>query len=331
MMKVNAFMPVLMCSALLVACGSDNKKDEEPATTDTVKEFTAVAAKGELLKYTVNESKKTYRYEVIDSAFGLNGKTGGGTYKVADDGALTVSDSPNSKMYLLPNGLVLGAVTEEFTYAGIKARQTTPFLGIQNPVEDLATGAGKYNYIGQFCGHKSSICTDYGTFQIKADATWVKCDREDKSDAADCNKRETGTMEHLGDGRWQLMRSGRHIGTALMFKSGEQKVSLIDLRDYSAAGLGTGIIFASSQQPITDSDNIGTWFYNDDSGRGGIAKVEKGFYTLNKDDHKNKYTFTNNDPWNGMQTSPAKERSIFTGAGVFVSELNGSLLFGIKK
>lgn len=320
---------VVFSAALIAGCGSDNKKSD-----DNVREFTAVAAKGELLRYSVNESKKSYRYEIIDSAFGLNGKTGSGTYKVEADGSLTVSENAagsQSKMYLLPNGLVLGAITEEFTYNGVKARQTTPFLGIQNPVEDLNAGAGKYNYIGQFCGHQSSICTDYGTFQIKADATWVKCDRENNADEASCNKRASGTMEHLGDGRWQLMRNGRHIGTALMFTSGDQKVSLIDLRDYSSQGLGTGIIFASSQQPVNDGDNVGTWFYNDDRGRGGIARVGKNDYAVSSDDFKRKYSFTNNSPWVGFQTSPANERSIFTGAGVFVSELNGSLLFGIKK
>ena len=321
-------LSIVLSAAVLVGCGSDKNDSSDP---DKVREFTAVAAKGELLKYTVNESKKTYTYEIIDSVFGLNGKTGGGTYKVAADGAITVSDSPNSKMYLLPNGLVLGAITEEFIFAGVKAKQTTPFLGIQNPLEKLSDGAGKYNYIGQFCGHKSSICTDYGTFQIKADASWVKCDREDKSDEASCNNRVAGTMEHLGDGRWQLMHNGRHVGTALMFKSGSQKVSLIDLRDYSSGGMGTGIIFASSQQAITDGDNVGTWFYNDDRGRGGVARVEKGHYTVSSDGHKSKHVYSNNKPWLGMQTSPANERSIFTGAGVFVSELNGSLLFGVKK
>lgn len=327
-MKIIQLLTACACSVLLVACGGASKSADK---ADTVREFTAVAAKGELLKYSVNETKKTYRYEVIDSAFGLNGKTGGGRYTVAADGALTVSDSPDSKMYLLPNGLVLGAVTEEFTFAGVKAKQTTPFLGIQNPLEKLSDGAARYNYIGQFCGHKSAICTDFGTFEIKTDSTWVKCDRDNKTDTASCNNRATGTLEHLGDGRWQLMRNGRHIGTALMFTSAGQKVSLIDLRDYSSQGLGTGIIFASSQQSISDDDNTGTWFYNDDRGRGGIAKVEKGYYTVSTDGHKTKHAYRNNTPWLGLQTSPAGEHSIFTGAGVFVSELGGRLLFGVKK
>lgn len=328
MMYSKSLLTAVIASAALVGCGGDNDSKDKP---DVVKSFTSVAAKGELLRYTVNETKKTFEYEIIDSAYGLNGKTGSGTYKVAADGSLTTSDAPNSKMHILPNGLVLGTVTEKFGSINV----TTPFLGVENPLEKIADGAGKYNYLGMFCSHTSSFCTDYGTFQIKADSTWIKCDKDNNSDKPeDCTNKEDGTMEHLGDGRWQIMKGGKWVGTALMFKSGEQKVSLIDLRDRSADGMGVGMIFASSQKTITDADNAGEWFYNDTTGDSGIAKVVNSSYTTSDDDHKKKYEFTNNSPWIGMQTSKeagSDDHSIFTGTGVFMSEQDGHMLMGLKK
>lgn len=319
MMK-KILLTALFASVALVGCKFNNSKDDK---AEKVTQFTAVAAKGELLKYTVNEKDKTYSYEIVRSAYGLNGKTGKGTYKIDKNGALTTSDSPNSKMYILPNGLVLGALTE--TFAGVKV--TTPFLGVQNPVNDLNEAEGKFNYIGLFCGHRSSICTDYGTIQIK-DNTWTKCDRDNNSDSEKaCHNREKGTLEFLGNGRWQFMLDGRSAGTLLMFKSGNQKISLVDLAD--PTGMGVGLIFASSQQEITNKDNVGEWFYNDTSGNSGIAKVVEDHYTLSG--YSGKFSYTNNSPWVGMQTSPIGEKSIFTGSGVFISEVKGSVLFGIKK
>lgn len=322
-------LTAIIASTALLGCGSEDKKE---SSSDVVKTFTSVAAKGELLRYTVNETKKTFEYEIIDSAYGLNGKTGSGTYKVAADGSLTTSDAPNSKMHILPNGLVMGTVTEKFGPINV----TTPFLGVENPLEDIAEGAGKYNYLGMFCSQNTSkLCTDYGTFQIKADSTWIKCDRDNNSDKPeDCSKKEDGTMEHLGDGRWQIMNEGKWIGTALMFKSGGQKVSLIDLRDSSIDGMGIGMIFASSQKVITDADNNGEWFYNDTNGISGTAKVIKNSYTTSEDNHKEKYEFTNNSPWIGIQTSKEEssdDHSIFTGTGVFMSEQDGEMLIGLKK
>jgi hypothetical protein len=106
----------LALMGLLVACGggggSSSSTPAAPATqaTGVSGTYTVSAAAGEVLSYTVDTSALTYSYTITHSAYGLEGKTGSGTLTKNSDGSYSPSESPTSKVYALPNGLLMGAV-----------------------------------------------------------------------------------------------------------------------------------------------------------------------------------------------------------------------------
>src|SRR5262245_27826422 len=154
---------LLAVGALLASCGGGG-------SSNSATQYTSVAMAGEMLTYTIDPVALTYSYTITESAFNLNGKTGSGTLVKNVDGSYSPSGIPNARFVILPNGLLLGAVRENFG-AGVI---TVPIIGLSNPVSTLNALAATYNYMHRGC-LATACATDTGTFVIAANGTWSSC------------------------------------------------------------------------------------------------------------------------------------------------------------
>lgn len=313
---------LLAATAALVSCGGGGN------SAAAVK-FTSVAMAGELLDYTLDPVNLTYTYTITESQFGLNGKTGSGTLVRNLDGSYSPSGAPNTRVVILPNGLLLGAVREQFGAAVV----TVPIIGISNPVATLSAIAGTFNYMHRGCLNVA-CATDYGTFAIAANGTWASCPTANPGAGACPAGGRSGTLNALGGGRWQLIEGSVNIGTALGFNSGAQNVLLIDLKDTRAGGLGIGLVVGASQLTMTPAQTDGTWIAGSSNGHWAIFTASGSNITVNWFDGftvNASTTFTANLPWTGMATSAAGGVGFLAGAGVYVLETAGGYAeIGVK-
>jgi hypothetical protein len=315
---------VLAMGALLASCGGGG-------TSGSPTQYTSVAMAGELLTYTVDPVALTYSYTITKSAFNLDGKTGSGMLVRNADGSYSPSGIPNARIVILPNGLLLGAVRENFG-AGVI---TVPIIGMSNPVSTIAALAATYNYMHRGC--LSAVCaTDTGTFVIAADGTWSSCPSANLA-AGNCpagGGGRAGTLVSLGNGQWQVMEGTANVGTAIGFNSAGQNVLLIDLRDLRAGGLGIGLVVGSQQATLTPAQTDGIWIAGTSNGNWAVFTASGSTITVtNVDGVPVNVTgsFTGNSPWQGMATTNAGGLGFLAGNGVYVLETaNGYAELGVK-
>jgi hypothetical protein len=315
---------VLAMGALLASCGGGG-------TSGSPTQYTSVAMAGELLTYTVDPVALTYSYTITKSAFNLDGKTGSGMLVRNADGSYSPSGIPNARIVILPNGLLLGAVRENFG-AGVI---TVPIIGMSNPVSTIAALAATYNYMHRGC--LSAVCaTDTGTFVIAADGTWSSCPSANLA-AGNCpagGGGRAGTLVSLGNGQWQVMEGTANVGTAIGFNSAGQNVLLIDLRDLRAGGLGIGLVVGSQQATLTPAQTDGIWIAGTSNGNWAVFTASGSTITVtNVDGVPVNVTgsFTGNSPWQGMATTNAGGMGFLAGNGVYVLETaNGYAELGVK-
>jgi hypothetical protein len=315
---------VLAMGALLASCGGGG-------TSGSPTQYTSVAMAGELLTYTVDPVALTYSYTITKSAFNLDGKTGSGMLVRNADGSYSPSGIPNARIVILPNGLLLGAVRENFG-AGVV---TVPIIGMSNPVSTVAALAATYNYMHRGC--LSAVCaTDTGTFVIAADGTWSSCPSANLA-AGNCpagGGGRAGTLVSLGNGQWQVMEGTANVGTAIGFNSAGQNVLLIDLRDLRAGGLGIGLVVGSQQATLTPAQTDGIWIAGTSNGNWAVFTASGSTITVtNVDGVPVNVTgsFTGNSPWQGMATTNAGGMGFLAGNGVYVLETaNGYAELGVK-
>src|SRR4051794_12618515 len=163
-MKRNLFS-ILLFVVVISGCGGGGGGGTPSSATS----YTAVAMAGELLTYSLNTTNLTYSYTITESQFGLTGKTGSGTLIRNGDGTYSPAGIANAKLIILPNGLLLGAIRE--TLNGTPT--TIPIIGMSNPVSDVNSAAGTYNFVQRAC--LAGCFTAFGTFQISPGGTWISC------------------------------------------------------------------------------------------------------------------------------------------------------------
>jgi len=315
---------LLALGATLASCGGG---DSPSAPV----QYASVAMAGELVTYTVDPAALTYSYTITESQFNLTGKTGSGTLVRNLDGSYSPSGIPNARIVILPNGLLLGAVRENFG-AGVV---TVPIVGISSPVSTVSALAANYNYMHRGC--LSAVCaTDIGTFVINANSTWASCPGADIGSGASCPAGgRSGTLVSLGNGRWQVMDGGTNVGTALGFSSAGQNVLLIDLKDVRVGGLGIGLVVGAQQVTMTTAQTDGLWIAGTSAGHWAVFTTSGSNITLNSLDGLPvtgvSGTFTANSPWQGVATTNGGGMGFLAGNGVYVLETgNGYAELGIK-
>ena len=315
---------LLALGALLASCGGGGSSSQ--AT-----QYTSVAMAGELVTYTIDPVALTYSYTITESAFNLNGKTGSGTLVKNGDGTYSPSGIPNARFVILPNGLLLGAVRENFG-AGVV---TVPIIGLSNPVSTLNALAATYNYMHRGC-LLAACATDTGTFVINANGTWQSCPEANLAAGGQCPANgHSGTLVSRGNGLWQVMDGQTDVGTAIGFNSAGQNVLVIDLKDGRTGGLGIGLVVGSQQASLSTTKTDGIWIAGTSNGHWAVFTASGTTITLNNLDglpiSNISGSFTPNSPWLGMATTNGGGTGFMAGNGVYVLETaNGYAELGVK-
>jgi hypothetical protein len=353
------------CAMLLASCGGGgggSSSSSTPTTTSPAPSatYTASAAAGEVLSYTVDTTALTYSYTITYSAYGLTGKTGSGTLTKNSDGSFTPSESPTSKVYALPNGLLMGAV--KLTVAPGKT-QVVPIMGVQNPLTTLSDLNGTYNFISQSCPSATTgvpsignnCSTNYGTVKL-SNGSYYQCSKVNITSSPSCysaggNNGSQGTMTSLGGGLYKYIKSGSSSVSyilAFLAPNGD-KVIIGDLNDPVVSGVGYGYgQFIGSSQPTSDltstqfaSQANGTWYYHEIysdinnpynvSMNSGTHVITGGAYT--NSDGSPSGTTTLNSPWAGFvatNQSNSAGYSLLAGTGVYVWRNNDVRIDGYQ-
>jgi hypothetical protein len=314
---------LLALGAMMASCGGGDAPGNPTP-------YTSVAMAGELLTYTVDPVKLTYSYTITESQFNLNGRTGSGTLVRNLDGSYSPSGIPNARIVILPNGLLLGAIRENFNGAVI----TVPIIGMSSPVSSIGALAATYNYMHRGC--LSAVCaTDTGTFVIAATSTWSSCPAANPGTGSCPANGRSGTLVSRGNGLWQVMEGTTDVGTAIGFNSAGQNVLLIDLKDGRAGGLGIGLVVGAQQTTMTSAQTDGVWIAGTSNGHWAVFTASGNTITLNNFDGlpigNVSGTFAANTPWQGMATTNGGGMGFMAGNGVYVLETgSGYAELGIK-
>ena len=299
--------------------GSTSSSPTVSSVSSGSRTYSATAGIGEFVTYSVNLDSLTYSYTIVDSAFGLGGRSASGALTRNADGTYTPAGFPSSeaRVLALNNGLLLGAIRENFG-AGVV---TVPVIGVSNPIATLSEAAGVYNFVEYVC--QLGICASFwGTFQLQADGSYRTCLFQDFS--ASCPINTTGILNSLGNGKWQIAQSGLGVlGAALMFRSSSssQKVLLIDLH----APFAKGFVVGAEQTPIQAADyEAKTWvsaffsparsvahtFTTGTDGVGAFAQPAESSAKVRLDV---------NSPFTGFITTSTGERAVLAGTGVYAA------------
>lgn len=291
--------------------------------------YTSAATPGELVSYTVDTGALTYAYTITESQYGLTGQAGSGTLTALGNNGYALSNIANSRIQILPNGLMLGAIRHNFG-AGVT---TVPVMGLSNPVSTLASVAGTYNYISRGC--VSGTCgTAYGTLQISAIGTWNYCT---SGNLAGCTATGSGNLTAQGNGKFTVYDGGTTVGTLVAMASSVsgQNVLIIDLKDprTSAPTLGKGIVVASTQAAVNTTLTNGSWYAAGSNGGYGSFNITGGnitYTSINGSASSATDSVTFESPWTGMATS-ANGKALLAGYGVYMfAGSSGYLELGMK-
>lgn len=328
----------VLLGSLLFACGggggggsSSSSNTSSTSSTGISSTYTSSGSIGEVLDYTINTAVNpaTYSYRIIKSAYGLTGNTGSGVLTSNSDGSYTPSDSPNSKIYALKNGLLVGGV--KLNIGGTNT--VVPLLGVDSPITSTGAMAGTYNYISTNCTSNANgyptypnCSTSYGTLKILADGAYVECIAVNVTDVPSCRS-STGSITSLGNGLFEYIRSGSSNKNYLLglTASNGQNVLIIDFNDPSGYGYGQA---TASTQPTTNYVSgaaDGTWFANSNSNSSGRVTISGSSFSSVYTGGSNSGTFTWNSPWIGMvATSGSTDTgyALLAGTGVYVYRSN---------
>ena len=330
--KLNLIL-ALVITSFLSACGGGGSSSSTSSTSATgiSSTYTSSGSIGEVLDYTINTTVNpaTYSYTIIKSAYGLTGVTGSGTLIPNSDGSYTPSDSPNSKIYALKNGLIVGGV--KLNIGGTDT--VVPLLGIDTPITSSGAMAGTYNYISTNCTSNANgyptypnCSSSYGTLKILANGTFVECISVNITAAPSCSN-STGAITNLGNGLFEYIRNGSSNKNYLLglTASNGQNVLIVDLNDPSGYGYGQAI---ASTQPTTNyvsGDADGVWFANSNTNSSGRVTISGSSFSSIYTGGSNNGSFIWNNPWIGMvATSGSTDTgyAILAGTGVYVYRSN---------
>src|SRR6185369_12028381 len=321
-MKKLAVLPTLMCSLLLVSCGSDSSSSSPPtsvtpAASGVSQTYTATATAGEILTYTIDTNALTYSYKVIFSAYGLTNKIGNGTLTLNSDGSYAPSEAPNSKVYALQNGLLIGAVN--LLLNGVQ--RVVPIVGVSNPISTAPSLAGTY----------TGCQTTYGTIQVDKAGGYTSCDKFNISNGTGgCAFLTTGTLSLLANGVWVATRTGStNTNYFVAFTApGGQNGLLINLNDPGVEGYGYGVVVGSTQAAYHKDLVDGTWYFMATKEGAGSLSIAG---TSISDSFGNTFTATFDSPWTGMASLNNGGHALLAGAGGYAYADPTVFELGMKK
>jgi hypothetical protein len=311
---------------LITGCGGgggDNTSADN-STPVVQKTYVSSATAGEVLKYSVDTSAKTYSYEILQSAYGLQGSKGSGTLFSNSDGTYSPSESPGSKILPLKNGLLLGNV--KLNMGGTS--RDVPIFGMENPSTTSSDIAGIFNFITIQCSSQSngiySNCNSlYGSVEVTAltntTATFKSCIGSDIAiNPVNCSTPSSGKLNYLSDGVWSMKedRSNTADNFFIAFKAPNgQKIGWIDFNDPVYFGFGQGVI--SQKTTIRSGEGIdGDYFYKNTLGQTGSVTLASNNSTLQVSTSTG-VVATANQPWAGFSKSQTGY-GLMAGNGVYV-------------
>jgi hypothetical protein len=328
-MKIVQILAAALSVVIISACGGGGGGGGSTATTTAPVTYVAAATVGELVSYTVDPSALTYSYTITESQYGLTGQTGSGTLTSLGNNGYSLSGIPNSRIQILPNGIMLGAIRHNFG-AGVT---TVPVMGLANPVSTFTGVAGTYNYISRNC--VSGVCvSNYGTLVINSVGTWSYCA---SGNSSGCTATGSGNLTALGGGKFTVDDGGITVGTMVAMASSVsgQNVVIIDLKDArtSAPTLGKGIVVASSQVAINSALTNGSWYVVGSNGSYGTFNLTGGtasYTSVNGVASSGISTVTLENPWTGMGSN-VNGKGLLAGYGVYLfTAASGYIEIGMK-
>lgn len=340
-MKYINLLTATLSTAFLAACGGGGGDGSTPPTittptpiaTSAAVTYTAAATPGELLTYTVDPGMLTYSYTITESQYGLTGQTGSGTLTALGNNHYSLSGIPNSRIQILPNGLLVGAIRHDFG-TGVK---TVPIMGLSNPVISLAAVAGTYNYISGAC--VANACgMAYGTLTINSAGSWSYCTAGNSAAAVPaCIQTGSGNLTALGGGKFAAYDAGNLVGTFFAMTSpvNGQNLAIVDLKDTrtTPASLGKGMVVASTQVAVNTALTNGSWFAAGSGGTFGTFNTAGGslsYTSRNGAAITGTASVTLESPWTGM-ASNANGKALLAGYGVYVfAQPNSYIELGLK-
>lgn len=312
--------------ATLFACGGGGGGSTGSAGFQQT--YTASAAQGELISYSVDTKNLTYSYTVIKSQYGCEVASnachsGSGSLTKNSDNSYSTAGS-SDKIYALQSGLLVGTIK-------LGNMPATPLIGIPNPISTSSTLAGVYNFISAQCAQKTQGAMTgchgmYGSLSV-ADAgtntvTYTTCESDDiENPARSCTSSTSGTGAYDSTlNAWKFSRNGssnENYMVAFTSNNG-QKVAYIDFND--AGGYGYGQATMSQRFTAQQSDlaaSAGQWFFvNLTPGQDSSTHIE----TVNQDGtvSSNGGVLTLNTPMNGFAVNSLDNRGklIMAGSGV---------------
>lgn len=281
----------------------------------------------------------SYSYRIEKSAYNLEGFTSRGTLTKNSDGTYTPSESPESRVMILPNGLLIGSIKIKINGSDV----TTSIVGMQNPATQLADFEGVYNYISYECRTPGNCVTSLGSVRVDLQGRYYSCADTNVANMSDiatqcpANKYSGGKLTSNGDGTWVLMRASGNdfveAGTFVAFKDPQgQKVAIFDLNDSGLNGYGFGSIVAASQQAVTAAATNGFYRANSSDGNYVTVTANNGRYQSYSPSSNFTETgsLTYDFPWAGVVTATAENNRdrnnqlfvsdvIMAGSGVYIS------------
>jgi hypothetical protein len=291
-----------LVSAFLSACGGGGSP-----VTGFSQTYTTSAAIGEVIEYTFDTTRNAYSYTVKYSEYGCDVPTaacnkGSGSLTKNQDGSYTPSGSPNTKIYAVQNGLILGSIQVAPNLP------VAPLIGVSNPVTAASDMGGTYNYVSIQCPTKATVnfagCVSYvGSVKVTSTsattANYLTCENDDIDKVSpSCGSSTTGTLRYTGAGGiWEMMRSGSTSKSYMVTQKAPngQKVGFLDFND--PGGYGYGQASMSTKITFTPDDltkNLGDWVMVNIQG-------ELQRFTMNPDGSTSLgNSGTPNQPWDGM-------------------------------
>lgn len=321
------FLSVSM--VVLAACGGGGGGGS--STSGFSQTYTASAAQGELISYSVDTTKLTYSYTVIKSQYGCEVPTsdchsGSGSLTLNADKSFSVSGSSGSKFYALQSGLLVGTIK-------LGSMPATPIIGIPNPISSGPSLAGTYNFISVQCPNKSNGamtgCSGrYGSLTVTSTGpssiAYSTCESDDvQKQPPACASSTTGTGSYDPNlNAWKFLRTGstnENFMVAFTSTNGK-KVAYIDFNDPGAGGYGYGQATVSEKQALVLADrttNAGNWFMvslvpGADSTSLVVTSNADGTVSTGG-------SMVANQPWDGFieNTTDTNGKFIMAGSGVF--------------
>ena len=329
--SLRLILTTIASGVILLGCGGGGGSSSS-STSGSSTTYSSSGSVGEVLNFNVNTtvSPPTYSYTIVKSAYGLTNATGSGTLSSNADGSYTPSGSPNSKVFALSNGLLIGGV--KLTIGGTPT--AVPIVGVSSPVTTLSALAGTYNYISTSCTANANgyptypnCGTSYGTLKVLANGTFTQCTTTNITTSPSCST-TTGAISNASNGIWEYVRAGsanKNYLLAFAAPNG-QNVMVIDYNDPGGYGYGHAV---ASTQPTTNfvsGDGDGSWVIHANNNSSSVTTISgTSFSTLNNGGGTNSGTLTLNNPWIGFVRAAGLTDTgyaILAGTGVYAYRSN---------